>query len=147
MTHSPKTAEDVLKDISDGMSVPDAAKNNGVSPGLIYQWANGSRTAPIDGFADHYARAMSVRADMMAQEILDISDDDSLDIGFDDEGKPFVKGENIQRSKLKVDTRKWLMAKMQPKKYGDKITNEHTGEGGGAIPLALSVRFVGGEDE
>lgn len=62
----------------------------------------------------------------MAEEILDIADDATNDWMADnyDEGKTpgyELNGENIQRSKLRVDTRKWLMAKMKPKRYGDKL--------------------------
>lgn len=30
-------------------------------------------------------------------------------------------GDAVQRSKLRVDARKWVAAKLKPKKYGDKI--------------------------
>ena len=36
--------------------------------------------------------------------------------------------ESVQRSKLRVDTRKWLMSKLAPKKYGEKVDLEHSGE-------------------
>ena len=32
-----------------------------------------------------------------------------------------LNGENIQRSRLRIDTRKWLMSKLNPKVYGDKL--------------------------
>ena len=61
----------------------------------------------------------------MAEEILDISDDGTNDW----EEREIARGrtiialntEAVQRSKLRVDTRKWLMAKMKPKKYGDTL--------------------------
>lgn len=60
-------------------------------------------------FEQQYVRAREAQADTMADEILDIADD------LTGEG-----GEDVQRSKLRVDARKWLASKMQPKKYGDK---------------------------
>jgi hypothetical protein len=39
-----------------------------------------------------------------------------------------VDHENIQRSKLKVHTRQWLMSKLAPRKYGDRIEHEHSGQ-------------------
>jgi hypothetical protein len=61
----------------------------------------------------------------MADEILDIADDGSNDymaITRKDESEAWqLNGEHIQRSRLRVDTRKWLMAKMKPKVYGDKL--------------------------
>lgn len=48
----------------------------------------------------------------------------------------------VQRNRLRVDARKWLLSKMAPKKYGDKVTQEHTGANGGAIQVASTVTFV-----
>ncbi len=42
-----------------------------------------------------------------------------------------VDHEHIQRSRLRVDARKWIAAKLLPKRYGDKL--QHTGDGGGPI--------------
>jgi hypothetical protein len=68
---------------------------------------------------------MRLRAERMAEEILDIADDGSNDwIEREQDGRTVIVAdhEHIQRSKLRVDARKWLMAKMLPKKYGDRTT-------------------------
>lgn len=65
-----------------------------------------------------YAFAMQVRAEVMAEDILDIADDGTNDFVKDEDGIERPDHEHIQRSKLRVDARKWLLAKMQPKKYG-----------------------------
>ena len=61
----------------------------------------------------------------MGEEILDISDDASNDWmlkhGKDGEAGYVLNGEHVQRSKLRIDARKWLMSKHKAKKYGDKI--------------------------
>ncbi len=76
-------------------------------------------------FVSQYARAREMQADHMADEILEIADD-----GTNDWMERAAKGgetvtvpdqEHIQRSRLRVDARKWLMARMAPKKYGDKV--------------------------
>lgn len=83
-------------------------------------------------FADQYARAREAQADTYADEILDIADDGSND--FVERERPdgttyeAVDQENIQRSKLRVDARKWVAAKLKPKKYGDKIDVTSGGE-------------------
>jgi hypothetical protein len=66
---------------------------------------------------ERYARATDDRADLIADEMLDIADNDN-------------NKDNIivQRDRLKVDTRKWLLAKLKPKKYGDQIDVKHSGE-------------------
>lgn len=79
-----------------------------------------------EGFVEQYARAKEESADAMSEEILDISDDGTNDWMEDQymKGKSpgwKVNGEAVQRSKLRVDTRKWIMSKMKPKKYGEKL--------------------------
>lgn len=70
-------------------------------------------------------RAREAQADTLADELLDISDDARNDWmkrnhGDDDPGW-VANGEHIQRSRLRVDTRKWIASKLKPKKYGDKL--------------------------
>ena len=79
----------------------------------------------------------------MADEMLEISDDGSNDWmerrhGDDKESTWVVNGEHVQRSKLRVDTRKWILSKALPKIYGDKITAEHTGPDGAPLPDSSS---------
>ena len=74
----------------------------------------------------------------MAEDILDIADDGTNDWmeKQDSEGSAAgwsFNGEHVQRSKLRVDARKWLMSKMKPKKYGEKVSQEITGKDGGPI--------------
>lgn len=94
------------------------------STSAVFRWL--AANAP---FRDQYARAMDTRADAMAEQILEISDDDSDDVLIDPEsGNMRMNSEFVARSRLRVDTRKWLMARMAPKKYGDKITTELMGK-------------------
>ena len=75
-------------------------------------------------FRDQYARAREAQADHFAEEILEISDDGTNDWMRRQQGEDTVEvanHEHISRSKLRVDARKWLMSKMAPKKYGDKL--------------------------
>lgn len=87
-------------------------------------------------FCDQYARAREIQADHWADEVVEIADDGSND-WMERETKAgtitVVDHENINRSRLRVDTRKWLMTKAAPKKYGDKVTNELVGKDGGPI--------------
>ncbi len=65
------------------------------------------------------ARAREAQQDAIAEE----------NIAIADEATP----ENVHVAKLRIWTRQWTMARLAPKKYGDKITNEHTGPEGGPI--------------
>ena len=70
--------------------------------------------------------------DYMGDEILDIADDASNDwmerLGEDEKSRGWREnGEAINRSRLRVDARKWLMSKIMPKKYGDHVSLQHSG--------------------
>ncbi len=56
--------------------------------------------------------------DALAEDILEIADEEDAD---------------VNRARLRVDTRKWLMSKIAPKRFGDKKTHELTGANGGPI--------------
>ena len=84
---------------------------------------NKKRQQESHPFSDKYARAREIQAEIRADELLDIADDATNDYMAREakSGKTFIVAdhENIQRSKLRVDTRKWIAAKLLPKKYGD----------------------------
>src|SRR6478736_3110654 len=73
-------------------------------------------------------RAREEQADKLFQEIIEIADDASGDYVTTSDGKRIVDHENIQRSRLRVDARKWAAARLAPKKYGDRV--EHDVRGG-----------------
>lgn len=73
---------------------------------------------------DQYARAKEESTDALGEEILDISDDghnDWMERHYWDDVVWVENKEAIWRSRLRIETRKWLMAKLKPKKYGDKL--------------------------
>lgn len=70
---------------------------------------------------NRYARATKDRHDKIFEEILEIADDSSNDFITDSEGFEKLNHEHVQRSKLRIDSRKWMLGKMNPTKYGDRI--------------------------
>lgn len=119
-----ENADIICRFIAEGLSLRQIAKHHlGFSgKSAITEWI---RDDPE--FAARYARAKEAQADHFAEELLEIADDATND-WVEREGKTLVDYENINRSKLRVDTRKWLMAKMLPRKYGDRLELEHSGE-------------------
>ena len=94
------------------------------------------------GLADRYARARARAADVIFEEILGLADDGIADTSIDPEtGREIVDHDHIQRSKLRVDARKWVLAKMLPKKYGDKIdiANTHAAPDGGPVQIDVAT--------
>lgn len=61
--------------------------------------------------SDHYAIARARQADHYADEIVEISDTE----------------EDPQKARVRIDARKWVASKLQPKRYGDKIDHNHEG--------------------
>ena len=86
--------------------------------------------------ANRYARAKELQMDYLAEEIIQISDDSSNDTISTEKGDIENK-EWVNRSKLKVDTRKWLMSKLAAKKYGDKI--DVTSGGDKIAPFVITL--------
>ncbi len=69
-----------------------------------------------EGFSAQYARAREAQAELRADEIVDIADDDRNDFTADKDGKLVANSEHIQRSRMRVDARKWIAAKLLPKR-------------------------------
>lgn len=70
--------------------------------------------------------------ELLAEEIMEIADthDDEVEIieAKDGTKRIRVNNEAVQRAKLRVDTRKWLMSKLSPRKFGDRIDVTSGGE-------------------
>jgi hypothetical protein len=103
--------------------------------------------ATNESFRAQYACAKDVQADLMSEDIIDISDDGTNDwiTRENQDGSTYevLNAEHVQRSRLRVDTRKWLMSKLAPKKYGDKVSAEVTGaDGAPLVPPTITVNFV-----
>lgn len=78
-----------------------------------------------------YAIAMEQRADALFDEMFEIADDARND-WMERQTKSgdtyeVLNKEAVMRSSLRVDVRKWALARMNPKKYGDKVDLNHGG--------------------
>ncbi len=95
-------------------------------------------------FSEQYAHAREAQADVLFDEALEIADAATGDWITDSNGKTQFDHEHVQRSRLRVDTRKWAAGKLAPKRYGDKI--QHTGDGGGPIRIRPDLSKLTGEE-
>lgn len=84
-------------------------------------------------FREQYEKAKEESADALAEEILDIADNGTNDFmeKENNDGSTWweYRTEAVQRSRLRVDTRKWIASKLKPKKYGDRTNLDHTSDG------------------
>lgn len=85
-------------------------------------------------FRDQYARAREIQAESHADEIVTIADGDKF-------AEPDAVG--VARDRLRVDARKWVASKLLPKKYGDKVVNEHSGPDGKPIQTESKLDLSG----
>jgi hypothetical protein len=92
-----------------------------------------------DEFSAQYARAREQQAELWAEQIVDIANTPLIGekTKTTEKGVEIMVGDNVERSKLMIDARKWVAAKLLPKKYGDKVQAEHTGNVG--LQLVHSV--------
>lgn len=91
---------------------------HGIGTFAFYEWIKEDKE-----LANKYAHAREAQAEFLADQIIQLADDrtgDLVDSEFGQQGN----AANVQRSKLQVDARKWIAAKLKPKKYGDKVEVE-----------------------
>ena len=67
-----------------------------------------------------------MQVEYWSHEIIERADDAKGDRVIDERGALVVDHEHINRAKLRVDTRKWLMSKLLPKRYGDRVSADVT---------------------
>jgi len=113
----------IISDIESGASLRSALKGNKICSSTFTKWVDND-----DAMAGRYARATVIRADAIFEDILNIADENYKDTYVDSEGIERTDHDVIQRSKLRVDARKWVLAKMHPTKYGDKLDVTSKGE-------------------
>lgn len=90
-------------------------------------------------FSSQYAQAKVIQADLLAEECLEISDDDSRDVKINPEtGDEYLNTEFVARARLRIDTRKWLAMKLLPKQYGDAKKEDNTSDDKSVLEKILS---------
>lgn len=140
--YSQDLADRICSELADGKSLRTVCKAEGMpSTQTVFRWL---RTH--EGFCDQYARAKDESSDMLVEDMLDISDNagnDWMENNDPDNPGYRLNGEAINRSRLRVDTRKWIASKLKPKKYGDKVSAELTGaDGKDLIPESPPIEEV-----
>lgn len=88
----------------------------------VFRWLSDPQ---FSVFRDMYARARDAQADYLADESIEIADDarnDWMASREDDQSEGWkLNGEHVQRSKLRIDTRRWFASKIAPRKYGEAM--------------------------
>ena len=117
--------------IENKISFNQAVKESEISLVTFYKWIASNKE-----LQSIYNYAREVRSDILFEEIIYIADNQDLGEEISEETNEFgdiiktttKKGDMIRQRQLRIDARKWVVAKMQPKKYGDKIDVTTDGE-------------------
>ena len=118
--YSEELADLICEKLTEGLSLRKICMLDGFpKASAVYTWLD-----KHPEFADKYTRAREVATEDMLEDILEIADHPELD-------------PNDKR--IRIDTRKWAMGKLKPKKYGEKQTLEHGNKDGEALKVDMSV--------
>ena len=142
---SKSLAARIAERISDGESLRQVCRDPAMPKmSTVLRWVSENR----GGFRGCYELAVDLRAQGIFDEMLEIAD--TAEIGqrvkAGPKGTEVTTGDIVERSKLRVDARKWMLARMAPKRYGDRITQEISGPDGGPVRTESGLRLTP-EDE
>ena len=121
-TYSANIATKICELIVDNKTLREICEMPGMpDKSTVMRWLADDKKSD---FRDQYARARELQAQAWEDEIIEIADDGRNDwmevMSKDGDSVGWrVNGEAIQRSRLRVDARKWIMSKRMPKKYGE----------------------------
>jgi hypothetical protein len=132
-------ADEICERLSQGESLNKICRDPHMpAENRVRQWAlddKADKSGLGAGFAAKYARARTIGYDRLADQVIDIADENPpLDaLGHVDTGW-------VQLQRLKTDNRKWLLSKALPKKYGDRVEATITGDPN--APLLTRIELV-----
>lgn len=131
--YTQEMADKICARIADGESLRAICRDDGM-PQIrsVMRWL-----AAHPEFSQQYARAREEQADKIFDELLEIADDSRNDWIEKEQGS-VVDHEHVSRSKLRVDTRKWMLARMAPKKYGDATNIKLSGDAENPLSVLLT---------
>lgn len=124
-SYTQEKADQICERLADGESLRAICLSDDMpNQTTVFRWLASDEN---EQFRKQYARARETQAEALFDEILDIADDGSNDwmerkYGEDEEAPLGWRenGEALRRSQLRIDARKWMAGKLQPKKYGDR---------------------------
>jgi len=137
-TYKQEIADLICEQLAEGKSLNAICKQDGMpAESSVREWAKDDR----EGFAAKYARAREIGYERLADEILSIADEVEIEAKYDgDDVRLDLSATGVARNRLRVDTRKWMLSKMLPKVYGDKL--ELAGDPKNPLNLGVTVTFV-----
>jgi hypothetical protein len=147
--YTPAIAREICSRLAEGQSLTAICRDDHMPTfQTIYEWVNGGGTAAReDKFPEMYARARAMKIEYMAEQLEEIADDarnDWMDkvVGWEGDTIRVLDHEHVTRSKLRLDTRKFLLSKLRPEIYGDRLAHQMLDEKGKPAKLEITVTRV-----
>lgn len=107
-SYTDETADEICVRLAQGRSLRSICADADMpSQSAVFKWLRDN-----ERFQQQYAHAREAQADALFDETLEIADGSAGD---------------VQRDRLRVDTRKWMAGKLRPKVYGDRVELNHSG--------------------
>jgi len=136
--YSKELADSICDLMASGKGLREICGNSDM-PGrtTILRWLDAD-----EDFRSQYARARTHLMDFYAEEVLKIAFDESGDILIDQDGdksKAVANHVKVQRDRLKVDSLKWTMSKLAPRRYGTEPETDEDGAEGGVAGLMRKI--------
>ena len=132
--YTPEVGGTICEVLATGKMLPEACKKAGVGVDIVWKWL-----AKYPDFRESYMLAREVQAEVLAAEVITIADDATGDFKTVEgkNGKMYnqIDYENINRARLRCDSRKWTAAHLMPKRFGDYQKVEVSG----TVDLASSI--------
>ncbi len=138
---SQEVADKICELMETGLSLKEILEQDAALPSrsAIAKWL---WSGEHPEFTQRYEKATEHRAARMFDEIKQIADDGRNDFMVNKLGDKVTYSEAINRSRLRIDTRKWILARMYPHKYGDHVAVSHQVEDSGEHDLTMIARKV-----
>lgn len=131
--YTPELAQEICEKLAEGMTLREVCRAESMpQESTVRNWALKDR----EGFFTQYDEARQIGYHAMADELLEIADsgiNDWMERNGEDDAGWQANGEHLQRSRLRVDTRKWMLSKTLPKIYGEKVTTQLVGANDGPV--------------
>jgi hypothetical protein len=134
-----KLADEICELIAGGATTREIAQLEHMpNRCTIIAWGLGhAKAAKEAGFPERYQAALVARCEVWAEDTIAIADDNEADSYTDDEGRVQWNFDHINRARLRITSRQWYASKIARSRFGDKVTQEITGEGGGPIVAVI----------
>jgi hypothetical protein len=141
-SYTPELANEIVQRISKGEPLRQICRDEHMPQwGAVYDWQERHPE-----FKTRIAHARELGEEAIAQECMEIADNatnDWMETVSPDGGEGYrLNGEHIQRSKLRIETRLKLLAKWNPRKWGEKVDLNHGVQP--ENPLATMLQRIAG---